>query len=249
MKHITVVILGLLVSSFVIAQAATPSISESLNASANRQIQKHSPTETVKAYIYALYTNDTAAYRKWITSSPNANKLIGSQNITSDKHAQLRHDINAIKVSQATNITFEGKVVLDNSKPTPIGAKVSYAALFKNMSLVVPVVFTDAGWKVDGYYWLDFQKNYWPERQNILYKFLDRYTEELILTAILIGFGIVWLVFVCFGSGRIDVPKTDNKGERVPPGVNPVADAYWEQRRLEDVKTAETMMNKNMDNN
>ena len=87
---------------------------------------------SIKGFLYALYSGDSSDYQKWILPEPGSNDLIGAQHLTAQQLEDLRREVNAIQLRQASQFTADGKEVgAVSGSNYPVGTKTSYMTEFR----------------------------------------------------------------------------------------------------------------------
>lgn len=128
------------------------------------QSGKESPSLTgiersIKAFLYALYSGDSAEYQKWILPEPGSNELVGAQRLTALQFEDLRREVDAIQLSQVSGFVVDGKEL--SATPAsgyPVGTKSTFMTGFRGAAIAIPVVYAESGWRMDVRFWLAMKK-------------------------------------------------------------------------------------------
>jgi hypothetical protein len=114
---------------------------------------------SIKAFLYAVYSGDSAEYQKLILPEPGSNELIATEHLTAQQLEDLRREVNAIQLRQVSPFTAAGKEVgAASGSLYPVATKTSYMTEFRGSLIVIPVVNTESGWKSDVRFWLAMKK-------------------------------------------------------------------------------------------
>lgn len=111
------------------------------------------PVQAARAYLYALYARDSAAYREAILPVPGAESMLGARTRSDSEKVALRREA-ATFVPGSWTVRFEGRPVAIGAT-APIGARAILPSSFRGAVFQIPVERTAAGWKVDVRYWLE----------------------------------------------------------------------------------------------
>lgn len=113
------------------------------------------PREAARVFLYALYANDSAAFRRAIVPEPGSEVMLGADRISPAGLTRLRAEVAAVRLSTGAPLAYEGAPARPNADGTyPIGTRGTLVTGFRGTPMVVPVVRTDDGWKVDVRFWL-----------------------------------------------------------------------------------------------
>ncbi len=114
-----------------------------------------SPEAVAREYMSAVYSNDRAAFDKTILPTPNASALLGHEQLSfSDLNAVAR-EAAAMEFEVVHPFTLRGKPAApDRDGHYPAGTQIRYMTGFRGTPLIVTMVQTAAGWKVDPRWWL-----------------------------------------------------------------------------------------------
>src|SRR5262249_8519517 len=106
----------------------------------------------IKSLIYAIYSKDVASLQKCIVHEPRSNDLLQStKQLNPAELKKLRAEVDAMDLRQVSPFTSDGHEVRPKY---PLGTKTTYMSQFRGILLVIPVVNTPNGWKVDVRFWL-----------------------------------------------------------------------------------------------
>ena len=120
-----------------------------------------SATTVIRGFMVALYSNDHAGYDAHILPCNGSELLLGESTLTEVDVAKVRHDVAAMRLLQTDPYRYLGAdVAADRKGRHPTGTKATFMTQFRGVNLVIPVVNTVDGWKVDVRYWLAMRKEY-----------------------------------------------------------------------------------------
>jgi hypothetical protein len=115
---------------------------------------------TIKEFLFATYSGNAAEYQKWIIPEPGSDELIDRRNRSVEELKKLRAEADSIQLRQVSPFVADGNP-LSGSIPDdlPIGTKTTYMTSFRGTLIVIPVVHTKTGWKVDVRFWVAAKKH------------------------------------------------------------------------------------------
>lgn len=114
---------------------------------------------TIKEFLFATYSGNVAEYQKWIIPEPGSDELIDRRNGSVEELKKLRAEADSIQLRQVSPFVSEGNQVSGSfSDDLPIGTKATYMTSFRGTLIVIPVVHTKTGWKVDVRFWVAAKK-------------------------------------------------------------------------------------------
>lgn len=116
------------------------------------------PEQALRDFMYALYANDTIDYQRRIVPHPGSTDLIGPQTFTAEQLTKLRSQIADLALEQTSPFTLNGQPLGASTPSFPLGAKTIYRTQFRGMMLVIPMLYTEEGWKADIRFWLAMMK-------------------------------------------------------------------------------------------
>src|SRR5262245_38377179 len=121
----------------------------------NRGIASSQVERAIKEFLFATYSGNTAEYQKWIIPEPGSDQLIDRRNRSAEELKKLRAEADSIHLRQVSPFAADGNP-LSSSIPDdlPIGTKTTYMTSFRGTLIVIPVVHTKTGWKVDVRFWV-----------------------------------------------------------------------------------------------
>ena len=131
-----------------------PGLFQSGDTRPNPQVQR-----AIKEFLFATYSGDAAEYQKWIIPEPGSDELIDRQNRSAQELKRLRAEADSIQLQQVSPFIADGNPV-SGSLPDhlPIGTKAAYMTSFRGTLIVIPVVYTKTGWKIDVRFWVAARK-------------------------------------------------------------------------------------------
>jgi hypothetical protein len=113
------------------------------------------PEAAIRGFIYALYSNNAADFRKWTVDDPGREELLGKQHSTAEQIAGLRREVDRMDLTQVAPFTTGGKQVkVEGTAKFQTGTKTIYSTGFRGNLLAIPMVYTESGWKADVRFWL-----------------------------------------------------------------------------------------------
>jgi len=114
--------------------------------------------------MYAIYSNDVAAYQKCIVPEPHSNDLLSTnKRLDAGELKKLRAEVDEMQLRQVSPFTIDGQEVRPKY---PIGTKATYMSQFRGYLVVIPVVNTESGWKADIRFWLAEKRQAEEERRS-----------------------------------------------------------------------------------
>jgi hypothetical protein len=110
----------------------------------------------IRTLIYAIYSRDVASFQKCIVPEARSNDLIETvKRLSPVELKKLRAEVDAMEFRQLSPFTNDGQEVRPRY---PLGTKTTYMSQFRGTLLVIPVVYTQSGWKVDVRFWLEARR-------------------------------------------------------------------------------------------
>src|SRR5215813_4686266 len=140
--------------SFVGVGAYSGAFQSNREADAGSQIDR-----TIKAFLFATYSGNLAEYQKLIIPEPGSDELVDKRHLSAQEMKDLRAEADSIQLRQVSPFIADGipiSSIPDGGVPT--GTKTIYMTSFRGTLIVVPIVFTRAGWKVDVRFWVASKK-------------------------------------------------------------------------------------------
>jgi hypothetical protein len=113
----------------------------------------------IRAVLFAIVSGDSAEYQKQILPEPGSDELIVAKQLSPLQLADLRRDVDEIRLRQASPFMTDGKEA--GAAPGvgyPVGTRVIYTSAFRGSAFAIPVVYTESGWKADMRYSLAMKK-------------------------------------------------------------------------------------------
>lgn len=136
--------------ALLLAAVATLGCRTSRSADASR-----SSEQAVRAFMYAMYANDSADYERRIVPELRSSILLGRKHLSADELRALRRDIDALQLYRDQPFTLGGRPVAGSDESRfPEGTKTAYRTEFRGNHLAIPVVRVDNQWKADVRFWL-----------------------------------------------------------------------------------------------
>jgi hypothetical protein len=120
--------------------------------------EPNDPKRAVRSFLFALYSNDVAAYQKTIIPEPGSNDLLNKDPMTPEQLKELRHDAETVELRQSTPFVADGKDFTSGNADYPVGTRTTYTTGFRGSLLAIPVVYTESGWKADVRFWVAAKK-------------------------------------------------------------------------------------------
>jgi hypothetical protein len=114
---------------------------------------------TIKAFLFATYSGNLAEYQKLIMPEPGSYELVDKRHLSAQEVKDLRSEADSIQLRQVSPFIVDGNPL--SSIPDggfPAGTKTIFMTTFRGTLIVIPVVFTKAGWKVDVRFWVGSKK-------------------------------------------------------------------------------------------
>jgi hypothetical protein len=123
------------------------------------KVEREAPEAVVRAFMFALYANDSVAFEKRIVPEPGSGVLIGRQKFTGAQLKALQEEVDAVPLDRVSPFTREGRPVVRQGQGSyPDGSKTMYATEFRGVNLAIPVVRLGGEWKVDVRFWLQMRR-------------------------------------------------------------------------------------------
>src|SRR5512144_544404 len=116
-------------------------------------------TRSIRGFLYATYSGDFKEYQTWILPEAGSNALIRRQTLSAQQLNDLRREVDGIELRQVSPFLMDGREAstVDGGN-FPVGTKTTYMTSFRGSAIVIPVIYSDAGWKVDVRFWLATKK-------------------------------------------------------------------------------------------
>src|SRR5215813_10077460 len=113
----------------------------------------------IKEFLFATYAGNALEYQKCIIPEPGSDELIDRRNRSAEELKELRAEADSIQLRQISPFIADGNPV-SSSFPVdpPIGTKATHMSSFRGTLIVIPVVNTKIGWKVDVRFWVASKK-------------------------------------------------------------------------------------------
>ncbi len=137
------------------AACAVAQSNSTQQAGSSSKAPANDPEVALRAFMYALYANDSADYQTRIIPVAESAVLIGPQKFTEEQLSKLRKDIDGLRLRQTSGPSFEGKPA---APPYTVGTKAIYFTQFRGVNLAIPMEVAPDGWKADVRYWLAMRK-------------------------------------------------------------------------------------------
>ena len=114
---------------------------------------------TIKEFLFATYSGNLAEYQKWIIPEPGSDEIIDRRDRSAEELKELRAEADSIQIRQVSPFIADGNPVSASSpKELPIGTKTTFMTSFRGTLIVIPLVQTKIGWKVDVRFWVATKK-------------------------------------------------------------------------------------------
>jgi len=134
-------------------------VSASATAIQSRKDPQSSINRTIKEFLFATYSGNTAEYQKWILPEAGSDELITKRDYSDQELKDLRAEADSVNPQQVSPFTLNGNSIGDVSgEGFPAGTKAIYLSSFRGTLLAIPVVCTNTGWKVDVRFWVAARK-------------------------------------------------------------------------------------------
>jgi hypothetical protein len=118
-------------------------------------VQADDPETTIRALVTAIYANDPAAYERVTLPAPTRDRLVRGGSVNQEKLRQLEEDPEGLQIEMKQPFTWRGEAaVADQSGAYPLGTTVRYMVAHYGSPMIVTLVRTAEGWKVDLRWWL-----------------------------------------------------------------------------------------------
>jgi hypothetical protein len=114
---------------------------------------------TIKDFLFATYSGNADEYQKLILPEPGSDELLDRRTHSVKELKDVRIEADSIQLRQVSPFILDGNPlssVPDNAFPT--GTKTIYLTSFRGTLIVIPVVNTKTGWKVDVRFWVASKK-------------------------------------------------------------------------------------------
>jgi hypothetical protein len=113
----------------------------------------------IKEFLFATYSGNAVEYQKWIIPEPGSDELINRRNRSPEELKELRAEADSIQLRQVSPFIADGNPLSSSSpEDLPIGTKTTYVTSFRGTLIVIPVVHTKTGWKIDVRFWVASKK-------------------------------------------------------------------------------------------
>lgn len=117
--------------------------------------------DSIQTFMVALYSGDAEAYAKAILPCPDSQVLIGDHSVSAEERAAVQREIAEARFEPVGPCQYLGKAVKPRRNGDfPVGTTVTFTTQLRGTILMIPVVNTEQGWKVDVRYWIAMQKEY-----------------------------------------------------------------------------------------
>lgn len=113
---------------------------------------------SIRGFLYATYSGDFKEYRNWILPEEGSSALVGKQTLTAKQLNDLRREVDEIEFRQVSPFVADGREASTADGGFRVGTKTTYMTGFRGSRIVIPVVYSDTGWKVDVRFWLATKK-------------------------------------------------------------------------------------------
>ena len=116
--------------------------------------QGESPEAVIRSFVHAMYSNDVAAYNALTLPAPGRERLQKDGAVNVEAKQELEQNPEAVQLRMMRPYQLKGREAKpDASGEYPIGTTVRFSASYRN-SMVVSLVRTPAGWRIDLRWWL-----------------------------------------------------------------------------------------------
>src|SRR5689334_24340275 len=116
--------------------------------------QGDSPEAVIRACVHAMYANDVTTYETLTLPAPGRERLEKGGAVNTEAKEELEHNPEVVQLRMTRPYQFKGREVSrDASGEYPVGTTVRFSASYRS-SMVVSLVRTPAGWRIDLRWWL-----------------------------------------------------------------------------------------------
>jgi hypothetical protein len=116
--------------------------------------QVDSPESVIRAFVLAMYSNDTAAYERLTVPVRGRERLEQGGAVNVEAKQELQQHPEAVQLRMMRPYQINGRAVRpDASGDYPVGTTVRFEASYRN-PVVVSLVRRPEGWRVDVRWWL-----------------------------------------------------------------------------------------------
>lgn len=116
--------------------------------------QGDSPEAVIRSFVHAMYSNDVVAYEALTLPVPGRERLEKGGAVNVEAKEELEHNPEAVQLRMMRPYQLKGHAVTrDANGEYPVGTTVRFSASYRN-SMVVSLVQTPAGWRIDLRWWL-----------------------------------------------------------------------------------------------
>jgi len=116
--------------------------------------QSESPEAVIRSFVYAMYSNDVATYEALTLPVPGRERLEKGGAVNVEAKEELEQNPEAVQLRMMRPYQLRGREVRpDANGEYPVGTTVRFSASYRN-SMVVSLVRTPAGWRIDLRWWL-----------------------------------------------------------------------------------------------
>jgi hypothetical protein len=118
-------------------------------------VAQNDPVATAREFMRAIYSNDADAFAASTVPHPQSTKLLGQRRPTAEQIADVARKTSALKLEQTQSFTFRGEPAARRTDGSfPEGTITRYMTAYGGTPLVITMVRTSSGWKVDLRWWL-----------------------------------------------------------------------------------------------
>ena len=121
--------------------------------------QSPTPEAAIRAMVTAMYSNDVAGYEKVTLPHPQRGQLTAGGRRNDDKLRQLKEDPDGLQIKAQRPLLFQGKEAAAAANGQyPVGTTGVYMVAHYGSPMIVPVVRTSDGWKIDLRWWVEMMR-------------------------------------------------------------------------------------------
>jgi hypothetical protein len=116
--------------------------------------QSSSPEAVIRSFVLAMYTNDVTTYERLTVPDPRRERLERGGSVNAEAKQELEQNPEAVQLRMMRPYQLKGRDVRpDANGDYPVGTTVRFSASYR-YPMVVSLVRTPDGWRVDLRWWL-----------------------------------------------------------------------------------------------
>ena len=119
------------------------------------QTPKSSPEDVIRTLVRAIYANDVAAYNAVTVPDPRRARLTAGGRVNEAKLRQLETEPELLQIKSLRPFLYRGHAVKpDATGQVPVSTTAMYRVVNGGQPMIVSLVRTSEGWRVDVRWWL-----------------------------------------------------------------------------------------------